>query len=113
MSTGAGVMSYLRQRSAGKPTAYQVSVSGVSLGTFWGNSDDRRQRQKTSPGRGKMSRSDKKGNTGRSCWGRGLQDTSAAQGTKQMQGAATRVPTCCVRGEITDILALPRTDSKA
>ena len=28
--------------------------------------------------------------TGRSCWGRGLQDASAAQGTKQMQGAATR-----------------------
>ena len=29
--------------------------------------------------------------TGRSCWGRGLQDASAAQGTKQMQGAATRI----------------------
>ena len=29
--------------------------------------------------------------TGRSCWGRGLQDTSAAQGTKQMQRAATRI----------------------
>ena len=29
--------------------------------------------------------------TGRSCWGRGLQDASAAQGTKQMQGAANRI----------------------
>ena len=29
--------------------------------------------------------------TGRSCWGRGLQDASAAQGTKQMQGAAKRI----------------------
>ena len=29
--------------------------------------------------------------TGRSCWGRGLQDASAAQGTKQTQGAATRI----------------------
>ena len=28
--------------------------------------------------------------TGRSCWGSGLQDASAAQGTKQTQGAATR-----------------------
>ena len=28
--------------------------------------------------------------TGRSCWGNGLQDASAAQGTKQTQGAATR-----------------------
>ena len=28
--------------------------------------------------------------TGRSCWGRGLRDASAAQGTKQTQGAATR-----------------------
>ena len=27
---------------------------------------------------------------GRSCWGSGLQDASAAQGTKQTQGAATR-----------------------
>ena len=27
---------------------------------------------------------------GRSCWGSGLQDVSAAQGTKQTQGAATR-----------------------
>ena len=29
--------------------------------------------------------------TGSCCWGRGLQDASAAQGTKQMQGAATRI----------------------
>ena len=29
--------------------------------------------------------------TGRSCWGSGLQDASAAQGTKQTQGAATRL----------------------
>ena len=29
--------------------------------------------------------------TGSRCWGRGLQDASAAQGTKQMQGAATRI----------------------
>ena len=28
--------------------------------------------------------------TGRSCWGRGQQDASAAQGTKRMLGAATR-----------------------
>ena len=28
--------------------------------------------------------------TGRSCWGSGLQDASAVQGTKQTQGAATR-----------------------
>ena len=28
--------------------------------------------------------------TGRSCWGSGLQDASAAQGTKQTQDAATR-----------------------
>ena len=28
--------------------------------------------------------------TGSCCWGRGLQEASAAQGTKQMQGAATR-----------------------
>ena len=28
---------------------------------------------------------------GRSCWGSGLQDASAAQGTKQTQGAATRL----------------------
>ena len=28
--------------------------------------------------------------TGSCCWGRGLQDASAAQGTKQMQEAATR-----------------------
>ena len=28
--------------------------------------------------------------TGRSCWGSGLQDASASQGTKQTQGAATR-----------------------
>ena len=28
--------------------------------------------------------------TGRSCWGSGLQDTNAAQGMKQTQGAATR-----------------------
>ena len=54
------------------------------------NGDDRGQRPKTSPGRGKMSHSDKRGNAGRSCWGSGLQDASAAQGTKQTQGAATR-----------------------
>ena len=29
--------------------------------------------------------------TGRSCWGSGLQDASASQGTKQTQGAATRL----------------------
>ena len=29
--------------------------------------------------------------TGSCCWGRGLQDASAAQGTKQIQGAATRI----------------------
>ena len=29
--------------------------------------------------------------TGSCCWGRGLQDASAVQGTKQMQGAATRI----------------------
>ena len=29
--------------------------------------------------------------TGSCCWGRGLQDASAAQGTKQMQGAAKRI----------------------
>ena len=28
--------------------------------------------------------------TGRSCWGSGQQDASAAQGTKRMLGAATR-----------------------
>ena len=54
------------------------------------NGDDRGQWPKTSPGRGKMSHSDKRGNAGRSCWGSGLQDASAVQGTKQTQGAATR-----------------------
>ena len=39
--------------------------------------------------------------TGRSCWDRGLQDASAAQGTKQMQGAATR--TGCQKGRIASI----------
>ena len=29
--------------------------------------------------------------TGRSCWGRGQQDTSAAQGTKWSLGTATRL----------------------
>lgn len=40
--------------------------------------------------------------TGSCCWGRGLQDASATQGTKQMQGAATR--TC--RMTLLETLAL-------
>ena len=43
--------------------------------------------------------------TGSCCWGRGLQDASAAQGVKQMQGAATRIPYFHVRRGITDALA--------
>ena len=52
------------------------------------NSDDRCPRQKT----------------GRSCWGSGQQDASAAQGTKHPLGAATRTR---VRREIY-LLARPR-----
>ena len=39
--------------------------------------------------------------TGRSCWSRGLQDASAAQGTKQTQGAAIR--TGCQKGRSASI----------
>ena len=39
---------------------------------------DRRQRAKTSPGRGKMSHSDKKGSKGKRSWGRGQRDANAA-----------------------------------
>ena len=44
--------------------------------------------------RGQQRRPRPVADTGRNCWGRGLQDASAAQGAKQMQGAATR---CCLR----------------
>ena len=55
------------------------------------NDDDRRQRAKTSPAPGEdVTAGDKRGSTGRSCWGSGQQDASAAQGTRRMLGAATR-----------------------
>ena len=41
-------------------------------------------------GKGQRQRPPPVAEVGSCCWGRGLQDASAAQGTKQMQGAATR-----------------------
>ena len=42
-------------------------------------------------GEGQQQRPPPVAETGRSCWGRGQQDASAAQGTKRMLGAATRI----------------------
>ena len=49
------------------------------------NDSDRRQWQKTSPGRGKMSHSDKRGNAGRSCWGSVLIFQGLAKGLRKNQ----------------------------
>ena len=49
------------------------------------NDDDRCLRAKTSPGRGKMSHSDKKGSTGRTCWGSILIFQSPAKGLRKNQ----------------------------
>ena len=51
-----------------------IAVFFVLYGVF----DDRCLRAKTSPGRGKMSHSDKKGSTGKRSWGRGQRDANAA-----------------------------------
>ena len=49
------------------------------------NDDDRGLRPKTSPGRGKMSHSDKRGNAGRSCWGSVLIFQGPAKGLQKNQ----------------------------
>ena len=49
------------------------------------NDNDRGLRPKTSPGRGKMSHSDKRGNAGRSCWGRVLIFQGPAKGLRKNQ----------------------------
>ena len=61
------------------PTVRNV-YRGRSCFNPYGNCSgaDRRQRAKTSPGRGKMSHSDKKGSTGKRSWGRGQRDANAA-----------------------------------
>ena len=53
-----------------------VAVSCNPYGNCSGT--DRRQRAKTSPGRGKMSHSDKKGSTGKRSWGRGQRNANTA-----------------------------------
>ena len=61
---------YIEQAEVREETFFESTLPGALKAKSNGN--DRRQWRKQG-------------------WGRGLQDTSAAQGTKQMQGAATRI----------------------
>ena len=65
----------------GAPAPLRGAAAAAAEGPINRRSEKKVQRRRPPPA----------ADTGRSCWGSGLQDASAAQGTKQTQGAATRL----------------------